>query len=98
MTKELNRIIIRSYFDLGLMCIDGKVYAELKDNLHVSTIVRIPKKPNMRSNTVTVFYVKINNFPLEESVLVQVNSKVNNCFIVYLEPYKRSRLYTSKKR
>lgn len=56
------------------MCIDGKVYAELKDNLHISTIVRIHRKPIMRPNTVTVYLCKNKQSPLEESVLVEVNS------------------------
>lgn len=92
-TKGLNRNMIlgrdwlkknnvRLYFDLGLMRIDGKVYAELKEDLHISTIVRTPKKLIMRPNTVTVFYGKINNnFSLEESDLVEVNSIDNNCIM-----------------
>ncbi|XP_065928361.1 uncharacterized protein [Magallana gigas] len=73
---------VRLYFDLGLMRIDGKVYAELKEDLHISTIVRTPKKLIMRPNTVTVFYGKINNnFPLEKSDLVEVNSIDNNCIM-----------------
>lgn len=92
-TKGLNRNMIlgrdwlkknnvRLYFDLGLMRIDGKVYAELKEDLHISTIVRTPKKLIMRPNTVTVFYGKINNnFPLEKNDLVEVNSIDNNCIM-----------------
>lgn len=92
-TKGLNRNLIlgrdwlkknnvRLYFDLGLMRIDGRAYAELKEDLHISTIVRIPKKLMVKPNTVTVFYGKVNNnFPLEEKDLVEVNSIDNNCIM-----------------
>lgn len=68
-TKGLNRNLIlgrdwlkknnvRLYFDLGLMRINGKTYAELKEDLHISTIVRTPKNLFVKPNTVTVFMGK----------------------------------------
>lgn len=55
------------YFDLWLMRVDGKVYAEMKD-LHIATIVSTPQQLIMRPNTVTILYGRINNnFPLEEN-------------------------------
>lgn len=64
------------------MRIDGRAFVELKDDLHISTIVRTTKKLIVKANTVTVFYGKVNNnFLLGENDLVEVNSIDNNCII-----------------
>jgi hypothetical protein len=56
---------VRLYFDLGLMCINWKTYTELKEDIHISTIVRTTKKLNIKPNTVTVCKGKVNsNFPI----------------------------------
>lgn len=76
------------YFDFGFMCIDGKVYVEFKEDLYILIIVRIFKKFIMRLNMVIVFYGKINNnFFLEKSDLVEVNSIDNNCIMEDLGLY-----------
>lgn len=64
------------------MRINGKTYAELKEDLHISTIVRTSKKLFVKPNTVTVYYGKVNNkFPSQESDLVEVNCIDNDCIM-----------------
>lgn len=68
------------YSEHGLIRIDGEVYSEQKKGLHILTIVRTPKKVVMGPNTVHVLFGRINNnFILEESDSLEVNSKDNNC-------------------
>lgn len=42
------------------MRIDDEAYSELKEDLHISTIVRTLMKL-MKPNTMTVFYERVNN-------------------------------------
>jgi predicted aspartyl protease len=74
---------VRLYFDLGLMRINGKTYTELKEDIHISTIVRTTKKLNIKPNTVTVFKGKANNnFPIEQVNLVEVHiNNTCNCLL-----------------
>jgi hypothetical protein len=71
---------VRLYSGLGIMYIDGNTYTELKEDIHISTIVRATKKLNIKPNTVTVCKMKVNgNFPIEQVNLVEVLNIDSNC-------------------
>lgn len=79
---------VRLYFDLGLMRIDGKSYAELKEDVHISSIVRVAKKLVNNQNTVTIFQGSVSgNFPLEDCGVVELNNIDNNCVLEYFGLY-----------
>ena len=73
---------VRLYFDLGLMRINGKTYTELKEDIHISSIVRTTKKLTVKPNTVTVCKGKVNNnFPIEQVAFVEVQNIDNDCLL-----------------
>lgn len=78
----MTRYSVRLYFDLGLMRINGKTYTELKEDIHISSIVRTTKKLTIKPNTVTVCRGKVNNnFPIEQIDFVEVHNIDNECLL-----------------
>ena len=70
---------VRLYFDLGMLRI-GKTYVKLEQDIHISSILRLDKKVELKPQTVSICYVKLNKgFRIPNSRLLEVSNMDERC-------------------
>ena len=72
---------VRLYFDLGMLRV-GDVYANLEEDIHISSILRLKSKTTFKPHTTNICFVKVKkNFQLTKSKLYEISAvtKGNLC-------------------
>ncbi|CAG2218766.1 Transposon Ty3-G Gag-Pol polyprotein,Transposon Ty3-I Gag-Pol polyprotein [Mytilus edulis] len=71
---------VRLYFDLGMLRV-GDVYANLEEDIHISSILRLSKETVFKPQTSNICFVKIKkNFQLSESKLYETSAVTEGSF------------------